>query len=141
MALTPELESLFQASRQIDASLKRERQNSAQLHAELTRLRERHAQDIAKAQQLIAQLRGRDAEMIKRLDPKITLTCNASQVINDPAQAERFFRAFDVLQRGGVVDREGFAVSDGAHGGVVAQKTHTHTHTHTNKTRQKMLRK
>jgi hypothetical protein len=38
------------------------------------------------------------AEMIKRLDPQIKITCNASQVINDPALAARFFRAFDVLQ-------------------------------------------
>ena len=38
------------------------------------------------------------AEMIKHLDPKITITCNASQVINDKALAERFFRAFDSLQ-------------------------------------------
>jgi len=38
------------------------------------------------------------AEMIKRLDPKIKLTCNASQVISDRAMAERYFRAFDFLQ-------------------------------------------
>lgn len=38
------------------------------------------------------------AEMIKRLDPKLQITCNASQVINDPALAERFFKAFDTLQ-------------------------------------------
>jgi hypothetical protein len=38
------------------------------------------------------------AEMIKRLDPKIQITCNASQVISDPTLAERFFRAFDILQ-------------------------------------------
>ena len=38
------------------------------------------------------------AEMIKRLDGKIRITCNASQVINDPAMAERFFRVFDILQ-------------------------------------------
>jgi hypothetical protein len=38
------------------------------------------------------------AEMIKRLDPKIALTCNASQVINDKALAERYFRVFDFLQ-------------------------------------------
>jgi hypothetical protein len=38
------------------------------------------------------------AEMIKRLDPKLQITCNASQVINDPALAQRFFRTFDSLQ-------------------------------------------
>lgn len=38
------------------------------------------------------------AEMIKSIDSKITLSCNASQVINDKAMAERFFRVFDVLQ-------------------------------------------
>lgn len=38
------------------------------------------------------------AEMIKSLDGRIRLTCNASQVINDKAMAARFFRAFDILQ-------------------------------------------
>jgi hypothetical protein len=38
------------------------------------------------------------AEMIRSIDGRITLSCNASQVINDAAMAERFFRAFDVLQ-------------------------------------------
>ncbi len=38
------------------------------------------------------------AEMIKQIDSRITLSCNASQVISDAAMAERFFRAFDVLQ-------------------------------------------
>lgn len=38
------------------------------------------------------------AEMIKSIDHTVTLSCNASQVINDPAMAERFFAAFDILQ-------------------------------------------
>jgi hypothetical protein len=38
------------------------------------------------------------AEMIRRLAPGVAITCNASQVINDPAMAARFFKAFDVLQ-------------------------------------------
>ncbi len=38
------------------------------------------------------------AEMIKSIDRTITLSCNASQVVNDPAMAERFFAAFDILQ-------------------------------------------
>jgi len=38
------------------------------------------------------------AEMIKRLDPDLRLTCNASQIISDKAMAERYFRVFDVLQ-------------------------------------------
>ena len=38
------------------------------------------------------------AEMLKHIDGRLILTCNASQVINDAAMADRFFRAFDVLQ-------------------------------------------
>lgn len=38
------------------------------------------------------------AEMIKRLDPSLKITCNASQVISDKALAERYFRIFDSLQ-------------------------------------------
>ncbi|MBD3291314.1 MAG: hypothetical protein GF393_00200 [Armatimonadia bacterium] len=38
------------------------------------------------------------AEMIKEIDNSITLSCNASQVINDEEMAERFVAAFDVLQ-------------------------------------------
>ena len=38
------------------------------------------------------------AEFIKRIDPGITLTCNASQVISDRAVATRFHTVFDVFQ-------------------------------------------
>jgi hypothetical protein len=38
------------------------------------------------------------AEMVKRCDPAITITCNASQFINDTQWTERFFAGFDVLQ-------------------------------------------
>ena len=38
------------------------------------------------------------AEQIKSIDPRIRLTCNASQVISDEAMATRFFAAFDVFQ-------------------------------------------
>ena len=38
------------------------------------------------------------AEFIKRIDPGIRLTCNASQVISDEALAARFHKAFDVFQ-------------------------------------------
>jgi hypothetical protein len=38
------------------------------------------------------------AEMIKDIDPRISVSCNASQVINDAAMADRFFKAFDILQ-------------------------------------------
>jgi len=38
------------------------------------------------------------AEMLKDIDPRISLSCNASQVINDAEMTDRFLKVFDVLQ-------------------------------------------
>ncbi|MHB8996553.1 MAG: hypothetical protein ACYC63_15010 [Armatimonadota bacterium] len=38
------------------------------------------------------------AEALKHLDPKLKLTCNASQVLEDKDLAARYFRVFDSLQ-------------------------------------------
>jgi hypothetical protein len=65
---TPELDVLFQASRQVEAALLRERAETERLKTELKALQERHAQDLARARQHIQQLHSRDEEFRKRLE-------------------------------------------------------------------------
>jgi chromosome segregation ATPase len=62
-----ELETLFQASRQVEASLLRERNQNGALATEMQNLRERHAQELARVRQHIQTLTERDATLIKKL--------------------------------------------------------------------------
>lgn len=62
-----ELETLFQASRQVEASLLRERNQNVALAAEMQNLREHHTQELARARQHIQTLAERDATLIKKL--------------------------------------------------------------------------
>jgi DNA repair exonuclease SbcCD ATPase subunit len=65
--LAPELETLFQASRQVEATLIRERGHATQLAKDIEDLRQRHAQDLARARHQLQQLRERDASLIQQL--------------------------------------------------------------------------
>ncbi len=38
------------------------------------------------------------AEAIKRIDPSVRITCNASTILSDSSWADRFFEAFDIFQ-------------------------------------------
>lgn len=63
----PELESLFQAAREIESALIRERAHSAQLQAEIAAQKTRHAADLDRSKQHAHKLLARDQELCAQL--------------------------------------------------------------------------